>query len=172
MDDPARGEEDLLEALVLARRRVPGLRALMVGDGPRRVELETRSRALGLAEAVHFVGYRPDVPAVLARGAVGVRCTREAEGVSRAVLEAMAARLPLVVTDVGANPELVADTERGLVVPPASPEALADALVRVLEDRRSALRRADRARAFVAERLSVARMAAEHEALYRRVAAR
>jgi glycosyltransferase involved in cell wall biosynthesis len=169
MEGTARCEEDLLSALALARRRVPGLRAFLVGDGPRRAALEGRAGALGLSDAVHFLGWRPDVPALLARGTVGVRCPSE-EGLSRSVMEGMAARLPLVVTDVGGNAELIAHGERGLLVPAGAPEALAEALVRTLEDLPGARRLAANARAFVARELSPSRMVASYEALYRRVA--
>jgi glycosyltransferase involved in cell wall biosynthesis len=169
MDGAARCEEDLLSALALARRRVPGLRAFLVGDGPRRAALEQRAGALGLSDGVHFLGWRPDVPAVLALGTVGVRCPSE-EGLSRSVMEGMAARLPMVVTDVGGNAELIPHGERGLLVPVGSPEALAEALVRTLDDLPGARRLAANARAFVARELSLPRMVASYEALYRRVA--
>ena len=167
MEEAAGGEEDLLAALGLARQRVPGLRAFLVGDGPRRAELEQRAGALGLSGAVHFLGWRPDVPAVLSRATVAVHCPRGV-GPSRPVLEGMAAGLPLVVTDAGAQAELLAEGERGLVVPTGEPEALADALARVLGDLASARRMGASARAFVARELTLARMVAGYAALYRR----
>lgn len=169
MDDASRCEEDLLTAVGLVRRRFPGLRLFLIGDGPRRAELERRAEEWGLSETVCFLGWRPDVPAVLARATVGVRCP-STEGLSRTVLEAMAARLPLVVTDAGGNAELVAHGERGQVVPPGNPDVLAEALAWALEDAPTARRMAVQARTFVARELTVARMVAGYAALYARLA--
>ncbi len=167
MEDEARCEEDVLGALGLARRRLPGLRAFVVGEGPRRAELEQRARALGLSEAVDFLGWRPDVPAVLARATVAVHCPR-GEGLSRSVLEGMAAGLPLlVVSDADGPAELLAEGARGVAVPAGEPDALADALAQVLEDPAGARRMGVNARAFVARELTLARMVAGYEALYR-----
>ncbi|XXF75464.1 glycosyltransferase family 4 protein [Myxococcaceae bacterium GXIMD 01537] len=168
MDDAVRCEELLLEAVGLACQRFPGLRAFFVGDGPRRGALEQRAADLGLAHAVHFLGWRSDVPALLSRASVGVCCPSDA-GLPRAVLEAMAAGLPLVVTQAGGNAELIAHGERGWVVPPGEPEALAEGLGKALECPINARRVAGNARAHLARELPVARMVASYEALYQRL---
>ncbi|MHB8874313.1 MAG: glycosyltransferase, partial [Myxococcaceae bacterium] len=95
MLDEVKRQEDFLAALAIARRTVPGLQALLVGDGPRRPGLEELSARLGLSGAAHFLGYRTDVPAILARGSLGVLCSR-LEGLPNAVIEGMAAGLPMV----------------------------------------------------------------------------
>ncbi|NMO13630.1 glycosyltransferase [Pyxidicoccus fallax] len=162
-------QEDFLEALAQARRQVPTAQAFLIGDGPRRPFLEERARALGLTGAVHFLGHRTDVPAVLSRATVGVLCSRH-EGLSNAVMEGMAARLPMVVTDAGGNAELVAHGERGFVVPPLAPAALAEALVRVLSAPERARRMGQAGRRFVEETLSLERMIAAHDSLFSRLA--
>lgn len=93
-----------------------------------------------------------------------------AEGLSNAVMEGMAAGLPMVVTRVGGNPELVADGERGLVVPPLRPEALCEAFRKLLADREWGRRMGREARAFVERELSLERLVRRHDVLYRRVA--
>ena len=161
-------QEDFLAAFALVRRGVPEAQALLVGEGRRAGELARLARELGLAEAVHFLGARQDVPAVLARATFGVLCSRQ-EGLSNAIMEGMAAGLPMVVTDAGGNAELVEDGARGFVVPPERPEALAQAMLRVLADPARARRMGQAARRFVEDELGLDRMIQEHDRLYRRL---
>ncbi|ADO68416.1 glycosyltransferase [Stigmatella aurantiaca] len=168
MTHEVKRQEDFLEALTTVRRRHPQATAFLVGDGVRRPELEARARALGLAEAVHFLGHRTDVPAVLRRTTVGILCSRH-EGLSNAVMEGMAAGLPMVVTDAGGNAELVADGERGFVVPPLSPLALAAAITRLLDEPALARRMGLAGRAFVESELTLERMVEAHDELFRRM---
>jgi glycosyltransferase involved in cell wall biosynthesis len=160
--------EDFLSAFALVRRGVPEAQALLVGEGRRAPELEALARELGLGDAVHFLGARQDVPAILARATFGVLCSRQ-EGLSNAVMEGMAAALPMVVTDAGGNAELVKDGVRGFIVPPERPDALAQAMLRVLADPARARRMGQAARRFVEEELGLDRMIDEHDQLYRRL---
>ncbi|QRK07630.1 glycosyltransferase [Archangium violaceum] len=169
MNHPVKRQEDLLRALAMVRLKGHVLHAFLVGDGPRRLELERMAGSLGLTDTVHFLGHRSDVPAIYARADFGVLCST-AEGMSNAVMEGMAAGLPMVVTSVGGNPELVADGERGLVVPPLRPEAMCEAFRKLLADRELGQRMGTEARAFVERELSLERMVRRHDALYRRVA--
>ncbi len=168
MTHEVKRQEDLFEALALVRQRHPKATAFLVGDGMRRPELEARARALGLGDAIHFLGHRTDVPAVLRRATLGVLCSRH-EGLSNAVMEGMAAGLPMVVTDAGGNGELVADGQRGFVVPPLSPPALAAAITRLLDDPAMAKRMGNAGRAFVEAELTLERMVSAHDALFRRM---
>jgi glycosyltransferase involved in cell wall biosynthesis len=122
--------------------------ALIVGDGPDRQEVEAEIRSLGLEEHVRLAGERDDVPALLADSDLFVLSSRS-EGLPVSVLEAMAAVLPVVASDVGGLRELVADSETGILVPPVDVPALAAALGRLVEDRelRRTLGAAGRARA-------------------------
>ncbi|WP_257456411.1 glycosyltransferase [Archangium lipolyticum] len=169
MNHPVKRQEDLLQALAMLRREGHVPHAFLVGDGPRRPEMERLAGQLGLSDTVHFLGHRSDVPAIYARADFGVLCST-AEGMSNAVMEGMAAGLPMVVTRVGGNPELVADGERGLVVPPLQPEAMAGAFRRLLADRELGKRMGAEARTFVERELSLERLVRRHDALYRRVA--
>ncbi len=161
-------QEDFLAALAQVRRAVPRLKAFLVGEGARKPYLEQLARDLGLGGAVSVVGWRPDVPAVLARGTFGVLCSKQ-EGLSNAVMEGMAAGLPMVVTDAGGNAELVRDGERGYVVPPESPGALAQAMLRILSDPLRARAMGGAARRFVEEELTLERMVDAHDRVYRRL---
>jgi sugar transferase (PEP-CTERM/EpsH1 system associated) len=155
----------LLRALALARRSMPDLRLDVVGDGAERRDLETLAHALGLDGSVAFLGERRDVAALLSSAAAFV-ASSTSEGVSLTLLEAMAVGLPVVATAVGGNPEVVADGQTGELVPPADPEALAAALVRVCGDRERAAAMGREGRARVERHFDVRGMVRAYEALY------
>ena len=171
MNHPVKRQEDLLEAVRLLGRAGLPLTVFFVGNGPRRNELEERSRALGVAEQVRFLGHRTDVPAIWQRAAAGVLCST-AEGTSNAVMEGMAAARPMVVTRVGGSPDLIADGERGRVVEPLQPGQLADAIGALLRDPGGAERMGRAGRDFLRKELSLERMVQRHDALFRRVLGR
>jgi glycosyltransferase involved in cell wall biosynthesis len=134
---PYKGHADLLDAFGSIREQLPQNWELWcvgrddgIGQG-----LKERAERLGIASHVRFLGSRSDVPDLLLRADVGVLCSHE-EGFSNAVLEAMAAGLPMVVTDVGGNAEAVVDGDTGYVVPPKDPPRLAEALLSVALDAR------------------------------------
>lgn len=116
----------------LARIRSP-YRAVFVGDGPDRPLVEAAIATAGVGDRIELLGERDDVAAQLAGSDTFVLSSRS-EGMPMSVLEAMAAGLPVVASAVGGVPELVADGETGLLVPPDDCDALADALDRVLAD--------------------------------------
>lgn len=166
MNHEVKRQEDFLEALASARREQPALEAFLVGDGERRPYLEQRALQLGLSQVVHFLGRRMDVPALLSRASLGVLCSSQ-EGLSNAVMEGMAAGLPMVVTDAGGNAELVENGRRGYVVPVQQPEALARAMLQLLSNPERAHQYGSAARRFVEQQLSLERMVAAHDALFR-----
>jgi glycosyltransferase involved in cell wall biosynthesis len=106
---------------------------LIVGDGPERRVVQRQIVGHGLSEVVRLAGERHDVPAILAGADVFVLSSRS-EGLPVSVLEAMAAGLPVVATDVGGVSELVLDGETGLLVPAGDAPALTRALAWLLED--------------------------------------
>jgi glycosyltransferase involved in cell wall biosynthesis len=131
-----KGQRELIEALPrLARTDVT---LLLAGEdvesgGAYREALERAARDLGVADRVRFLGRRDDVPALLA--AVDVLVLPSwIEGLPLVVLEAMAAGVPVVATDVGGTPEAVADGETGVLVPPRDVDALAGAIDALLSD--------------------------------------
>ena len=168
MNHPVKRQEDLLVALAQLKHTGCEVKAWLVGDGPRRAQLERQAAELGLEGTAFFLGQRPDVPALYARATLGVLCSN-AEGMSNAVVEGLAAGLPMVVTRVGGNPDLVAHGERGLVVEPERPADLARAL-RVAVDSPERARAWGRAgREFVRRELSLERLVERHDAMYRGV---
>src|SRR5207253_3808495 len=165
---PVKGHRTLVETAALLRDRLPRVKFLCAGEGPEREFLEKRAAALGLSDRVFLLGHRLDVPAILARARAACLCS-SAEGLSNALMEAMAARLPIVATAVGGNPELIRPGENGLLVPPGDHRSLADALSRLLGDEESAARMGQRGRARVEADLAISRMAGEYGAAYRRL---
>ncbi len=169
----------LLAALASAHARVPSLHALLVGRGPLDAQLRARARELGLAHAVTFTGHRDDAGSLLAAADVAALASRS-EGLSTMLIEAMALGVPIVATNVGGIPEVVAepsvadgrdDSPAGILVAAGDAPALGDAIVQVAAD---ATLRARLSRAGVrrAARFSIDRTAAETLAVYERVLAR
>lgn len=132
---PYKGHADLIDALALARPHLPeGWRLLAVGrDDGIGTALKQRVRDLGMADNVLFLGSRGDIGTILAASDVGLLSSHQ-EGFSNAVLEGMAAGLPMIVTAVGGNAEAVIDGETGIVVPACDSKALSAAIVRIAGD--------------------------------------
>ena len=119
-----------IHALVLARRDVPALRGTIVGDGPERGPLERLAADAGLNGACTFVGRSDCVPRLM-RQADMLVLSSEHEGFPNVVLEAMAARLPVVATPAGDVKRVVSDGETGYVVPSDDVRAMAERMVRL-----------------------------------------
>ena len=165
--EAVKGQRYLIDAWPAVRAAVPGAALFMLGNGSLRAELEELTRRKGVAASVHFLGFRePALPYLLACDLLVQPSLTE--GMPNAVLEAMAARRPVVATRTGGLPELVSDGETGVLVPPADPQALAGAIVALLtdSDRRAAMGEAAERRA--REHFSVERMVTLTEDAYRR----
>jgi glycosyltransferase involved in cell wall biosynthesis len=137
----------LLKAWRAVRERVPTARLILAGDGPQRPQLELLAAELGIADAIEFAGLVGDLRALFA-AAYGFVLPSRYEGMSNALLEAMAAGMPCIATRVSGSEDIIIENESGLLVPPEDPAALASALVTILTDhqRASSLGREARAR--------------------------
>ena len=129
--EPQKGLDVAVRALPSIRVRHPNAALVVLGEGPQRAELAALARELEVP--VHLLGRVPDVAAWLHRADVLVHPARW-EGFGLALLEAMLASKPVVATNASSIPEIVADGETGLLVPPDDPAALAAAVNRVLGD--------------------------------------
>jgi glycosyltransferase involved in cell wall biosynthesis len=163
-----KGHADLIQALALAESNMPlDWHLLIVGrDDGIQDQLQRQTEEAGLAEHVRFLGARRDVPTLLAAADVGLLVSHE-EGFSNAILEGMAAGLPMIVTDVGGNAEAVQHGVTGLIVPSKNPKELAAAILRLANDpaARAAFGEAGRRR--VQEHFSLTACVDKYEELYR-----
>lgn len=160
----------LLRAVQLVRAREPRFELDIVGDGEQRGTLEQLALELGIVDAVRFHGFHDDVQPFLARADLFV-LSSTSEGIAITLLEAMAAALPCVATDVGGNREVIIPDETGLLVPPSTPEALADAILATLAQPERARAWGLAGRARVAREFSLRHTVSEYEALYTRLLA-
>lgn len=166
-----KGHEYFLQAAALIAARIPEVRFVLVGDTKinqeYREELKRLARALGIEDRVIFTGFRLDIPELLAGLSVSVLPSLGLEGLSNALLESMAAGLPVVATTVGGNPEIIEDGVNGLLVPPADAGSLAAAIIRLLEDRPLAQALGEEGRRRVFTRYSLEQSVSATERLYR-----
>ena len=163
---PARLDEQKGHPFLLrAAAELPGVDFVLAGEGPERAGLEALAAELGIADRVHFLGYRADIPQLLAACDVFALPSLY-EGSSLAVLEAMAARRPVVSSAIGGTDELIDDGRDGLLVAPGDATGLASALRRLLDD--AGLRKdfAQRARQRVERDFTPTAMTQRVEAIY------
>lgn len=169
---PAKRLDRFLRALQIARGRVPGLRGVIVGEGPERARLVALARELGLLpDAVSFTGERDDVPALLRQADLLV-LSSEHEGFPNAVLEAMSARLPVIATPCGDVERIVADGVTGYVVPAEGLEAMAERMVGLAESPELRRRLGEAGRESVERSYASDRLAGQLLAIYQTVAER
>jgi glycosyltransferase involved in cell wall biosynthesis len=160
-----KAHEVLLEAAALVMRRFADIELLFVGDGPRRSELEAIARQHGVDRQTRFLGHREDVPAILADSDLFVLPSRS-EAMPNAVLEAMAAGLPVVAARVGGLPEIVDHQRSGVLVAPDDPRALGFAMLDLIQWPEHAYALGQKARETIVRDYSFERMVAAFEELY------
>ena len=166
-----KGHYDLLDAWPSILSEHPGSHLLIVGDGPEHEGLETKARSLGIAETVHLPGTRDDIPEVLDLLDVFAFPSRF-EGLPGALLEAMAAGLPVVATAVDGNTELVEHERSGLLVPARDSGSLAGAICRLLSEPQFADSLGTEASRTVDAGFSLDRMVDDFTSLYVEIATR
>lgn len=135
-DRPGKGFSTLIEAINLIPEEYP-LYLLLVGDLQNNMSLINQVQASRNRDRIRFAGYRNDAPQVAGAGSALV-LPSESEGLPRVVIEAMAYRRPVIVTEAGGMPELVTDGVEGYVVPVQDPERLAEALIKLVSNRANA----------------------------------
>ncbi len=159
--DPIKGHDVLFDALALLATDLPPYCILLCGDGPLRVEYEARCRNLPM---VRFLGWRSDLPAILAAVDAVVLPSLRSENLSLAVLEGMRAGTPAIVTAVGGMAEAVTDGTTGFVVPAGDARKLADAIRSMILESELRLAMGRAAKADADRRFSRERMRAEYVA--------
>jgi glycosyltransferase involved in cell wall biosynthesis len=168
---PVKDHATLIDAFAGLCRAIPDVDLLLAGDGPLRLDLQRAIDQRGLASRVQFLGIRFDVPALLT--AVDMfTLTSISEAASLTVIEAMASAKPMVVTNVGGNPELVRDGVDGLLFPRGDAASGAKAMVRLLNDPEFARQLGDSARVRARSCFDLDSTVEQYRRIYKRLTGR
>ncbi|HSC26180.1 MAG TPA: glycosyltransferase [Vicinamibacterales bacterium] len=166
---PHKGHRHLVEAAALVVRKVPDARFIIAGEGELKASLERQIKDHHLEKHVILVGFRPDVLSLHKAFDIFV-LSSVTEGLGTSLLDAMACGKPIVATTAGGIPEVVSDGETGFLVPPRDHGAMADAIVRLLNDGGLRVRMGGAAGVRVRRKFSAERMVQETQRVYERVA--
>jgi glycosyltransferase involved in cell wall biosynthesis len=168
---PEKDLETWLRSAALVVHRFPNARFIIVGEGRDNIllkGLKQLSRNLGIADKVHFLGYREDLPAIYATLDMFF-LSSITEGICNSLLEAMAMEVPIVATDAGGTKELMVKGETGYVVRPGDIEAMAEALINLSSDKKLSDQMGRAGRTHVENRFSFTARLHQIEGLYERV---
>ncbi|QDV39717.1 glycosyltransferase [Tautonia plasticadhaerens] len=168
--DPLKDHVAAVRAMGLVTRRHPDARLVLVGEGPERPAIEREVRRLDLGRNVLLLGLRRDVSRLLS-GADLALLTSISEGIPLTLIEAMAAGLPVVSTDVGGVAEVVEPGRTGLLAPAGDPEAIADRVATLIGEDRQRAELGDLGRQRARELFSETRMVGHYAELYARMSA-
>lgn len=161
-----KGHKELIEAARILKPRFPKARFIFVGrDGGMKAELEQLTKNYALTDTIIFTGDRRDVPELMQLFDIVALASYE-EGFSNVILEAMASGKPVVATNVGGNPEAVVHGETGLIVPPRSASALAEAIGQLLADSQLRKTMGEKGRQRVQQFFNIDRLLTEMQNFY------
>ncbi|MDP8266125.1 MAG: lipopolysaccharide heptosyltransferase II [Candidatus Aceula meridiana] len=168
---PLKGHEYFLRAMARVVRTLPYVKIWIIGDAPEekisyREGLKVLVRRLGLADKVEFLGSRKDIPELLAETDVLVFSSVVPESFGRVIVEAQAAGVPVVAARVGGVVEIIEDEQTGILVEPKHPEKMAEAVVRVLEDKVLARRLVENAKEKILSHYTLDHMASQTLEVY------
>jgi glycosyltransferase involved in cell wall biosynthesis len=161
-----KGHEITLRAVKMVIEAFPNAKFMIVGDGPRRKELEGMVDDLGIRDYVIFTGFIENISEIYSFTDVAV-LSSWSEGLPQSLLQAMAAGIPVVATNVGGVPEVVISEKTGILVEPGNYEAFAKGIIRILDNPSPASRFAESARSLVSKKHSLMQMLDQIEDLYR-----
>jgi glycosyltransferase involved in cell wall biosynthesis len=163
-----KNQELLIKALATLQYSPRGIRIVLVGDGPRRPNIQKLASDLGVEDRVIFLGTRNDVPYLY--GLFDIYCLPSRyEGLPLTLLEAMAARVPVIGTNVLGIREVIKHRENGLLVPDNDPETLARAILELINDSDQRRRYVETACNHVAERYNIRNFVRNYESLFERM---
>jgi glycosyltransferase involved in cell wall biosynthesis len=162
-----KGHKDLITALLEPVIDSEKLCVLFVGDGDYRAALERQVSECNLVDKVRFLGFRSDIPALLAVSDLFI-LPSYSEGLPVSVLEAMSAELPVIATDVGGLKEIIRDGDNAYLVPAANPQHLANKIGYCMDNRAVAAQVASQGRRDVTRRFSMDAMLGAYRGLYQR----
>jgi len=164
---PVKNHAMIIEAAALLKDRLPGMRFVFIGDGELHQDLLNRICSLGMDGSFVFTGWRNDIPSLLPAFDIFIMCSRN-EGMGRAFVEAQAAGLPVIGSNVCGIPEVLVQGKTGFLVEPGNPGQLADT-IRMLYDERDKLgERAVECRKWAQEHFSADVMVEKIEEIYKK----
>jgi lipopolysaccharide heptosyltransferase II len=136
---PLKGHLHFIKAMAKVVRTIPRIKIWIVGDAPvskeaYKEEIQVLVKRLGLWHCTEFLGNQKDIPAIMSQLDVLVLANTTPEAFGRVIVEAQACMVPVVATRVGGVVDIIEDTKTGLLVPPADPSSMADAVIRILKD--------------------------------------
>lgn len=157
---PIKGHKYFIKAMAKVARYIPRLKIWIVGEAPAskeayKEEVQVLVKRLGLWHATQFLGRQTDVPAILSHLDLLVLATTTHEAFGRVIIEAQAAGVPVVATKVGGVIDIIEDEKTGLLVPPADPTSMSEAIIRIFKDKELAHNLAEAAYKKVKEKYNV-----------------
>ena len=165
---PQKNYPMLIHAAQKAKQKGLPLHFIIAGGGDLSESLASLTQQLQVEDIVHFIGVRNDIPELLSSSDIFL-FTTNFEGFPNALLQSMAARLPVVTTDFAGADELIQNGQNGIIVPMNDADAAVDALSRYLNDPKKAKEYGEHAHSFVESSFSNERMVEETEKLYRKL---
>ncbi|BCB97292.1 glycosyl transferase group 1 [Dissulfurispira thermophila] len=160
-----KGHHILLDAIPLILQKIPDVVFVFAGDGPQKENIMNKITNMGLSDKVFMLGLRNDIPEILKSIDLFVLPTLQ-EALGTSFIEAMAMGKPVVGTDVGGVGEVIKDGINGYLVEPNNPLVLADAVIKILEDREKAIAMGIEGREIVEQNYTVEKMCEKMYALY------
>jgi glycosyltransferase involved in cell wall biosynthesis len=164
-----KGHKYLIEATKILKDEAPRIKLVIVGEGPLRLDLDNQVARSGIDDMVFFLGFREDVPQILASLDLFVLSSIK-EGLGSILLDAMASSLPIVATRAGGIPEVVKNGKTGILVPPGDAAALAEAILRLYLDKGIAAQMSKAGHDAVLQKFSAKAMAGRVIDLYENLA--
>jgi glycosyltransferase involved in cell wall biosynthesis len=165
-----KGIEYLVDAVAGLRDELPDLQLVIAGDGPGRRALEQRARKSGISDRVRFAGWVDDIENEMAEWQIAALPSL-AEGLGIAALEAMAAGMPVIASDVGGLREIIQDGTTGFLIPPRNPASLAAKIAELARNPELRSRVGEAARAHVAKNFSIEREVSAIQSAYEKLLA-
>ncbi|GAB6910001.1 putative Glycosyl transferase, gt4A [Desulfosarcina cetonica] len=165
LNRPVKRVDDFIRAAKLVYSEFPRSRFVIAGDGHLKSDLQAQAVSLGIGADVEFLGRIPNPLDFIRNLDVGVICS-ESEGFSNAIIEYMACGVPVVVTNVGGNPELVTENENGFLFPVGDYITMSERICSVLRDKKLRRCMGNKNRSKIKQEFSVTGLARNHEAYY------
>jgi len=163
--DPIKNLPLIIDGFQQAKIRCPDLKLIIIGDGPLYNDLKEKIHRLNFQDQIILTGYQPNAATLVAMFDIFILVSFS-EGTSMALLEAMSAGIPAIVTDVGGNPEIVVRQQTGWIIPSDDPDAMAKALTEAASDKEKRQTMGNTARNRFMENFTFDKMIKQYRKIY------